>query len=63
MTGLRRDTIPEDDYRPLDMGWDARLEGKHMDGNPYPTTNWKHYEWDKGWVMADETAEGAPEIH
>ena len=52
MKKLRRDTIAEDDYTILDYGWDDRLEGKRKDDNPYPINNWKHYEWEKGWVMA-----------
>ncbi len=61
MVELRRDTLPEDGYRPFDTGWDARHQGIHMSENPYAATNWKHYEWDKGWILTDETVEGAPE--
>jgi hypothetical protein len=55
MKKLRRNTIAEDDYTILDYGWDDRLEGKVKDNNPYPINNWKHYEWEKGWVMADSS--------
>lgn len=61
MAELRRDTIPEDDYRPFDAGWDARLEGIHLSENPYAMT--KHYEWDKGWATADQNIEDAPGIN
>jgi hypothetical protein len=37
----------------LDYGWDDRLEGKGKSDNPYAINNWKHYEWEKGWEMAD----------
>jgi len=60
MVGLRRDTKPEDDYLPLDAGWDARLEGKHRSENPWAVNNWKHYEWEKGWLEADESDEAEP---
>lgn len=60
MVELRRDTIPEDDYRPLDAGWDARLEGKRMSENPWAVNNWKHYDWEKGWLMADEADKAVP---
>lgn len=60
MVELRRDTIPEDDYRTLDAGWDARLEGKRMSENPWAVNNWKHYDWEKGWLMADEADKAVP---
>lgn len=63
MTELRRDSLSEDRYLPLDRGWDARVEGQHQDDNPYPTTNWKHYEWDKGWVLAEDTRKDKTDIH
>jgi len=62
MVELRKDTMDEEDYSPFDAGWDARLLGHHMSDNPYATTNWKHYEWDKGWLAANETVEGAPPL-
>ena len=62
MSELRRDTIPEDDYSPLDAGWDARLEHKRVWDNPYAINNWKHYDWEKGWVMADENESGS-QVH
>jgi hypothetical protein len=55
MVDLRRDTKPEAEYLPLDAGWDARLEGRHMSDNPWAVNNWKHYEWEKGWLQADES--------
>ncbi|MEH6627297.1 MAG: hypothetical protein V7739_12705 [Motiliproteus sp.] len=58
MAKLRRDTTPEENYSPLDAGWDDRLEGKRLNANPYAINNWKHYEWEKGWTLADEDAEG-----
>ncbi len=63
MTELRQDTIPDDDYTPLDAGWDARLKGIRMSENPYAINNWKHYEWEKGWKQANESCEDAPELY
>ncbi len=60
MVDLHRDTIPDADYGPFDAGWDARLEGKRMSENPWAINNWKHYDWDKGWINADETDEKLP---
>jgi hypothetical protein len=57
MKKLRRDSIAEDDYTILDLGWDNRLEGKRKSDNPYPINNWKHYEWVKGWEMADKSSD------
>ncbi len=57
METLRRETIDEDDYTILDYGWDDRLEGKKMVDNPYAINNWKHYEWEKGWELANESLE------
>jgi len=54
---LRRDTIVEEDYTILDYGWDDRLEGKRKSDNPYGINNWKYYEWEKGWMLADESAD------
>lgn len=62
MVDLRKDTLDDEDYRPFDAGWDARLLGHPMSDNPYATTNWKHYEWDKGWGAADKAAEEEPAI-
>lgn len=55
MQKLRRDTIAEEDYTILDYGWDDRLEGSRKSDNPYGINNWKYYEWEKGWRMADES--------
>ena len=55
MKELRRDTIAEEDYTILDYGWDDRLEGRRQSDNPYGINNWKHYEWKKGWIMANES--------
>ncbi|MEE8059779.1 MAG: hypothetical protein V3T17_18405 [Pseudomonadales bacterium] len=60
MVDLHRDTIPEEKYGPFDAGWDARLEDKRMSVNPWAINNWKHYDWDKGWVEADETDKDIP---
>ncbi len=57
MKKLRRETIAENEYTILDFGWDARLEGKRTSDNPYAINNWKHYEWEKGWQMADSSPE------
>ena len=57
MKKLRRDTVPDDDYTILDYGWDDRLEGKRRIDNPYDVNNWKHYEWEKGWLAAEDTAD------
>jgi len=57
MIELRSDSIPEDEYAPIDAGWDARLEGKSKNCNPYAINNWKHYHWEKGWKEADEAIE------
>ena len=60
MVVLRRDTKAEADYLASDAGWDARLEGKPMSENPWAVNNWKHYDWEKGWLMADESDEVEP---
>ncbi|PCK01004.1 MAG: hypothetical protein COA42_23575 [Alteromonadaceae bacterium] len=57
MKKLRRDTIDEDDYTILDCGWDDRIEGKRKTDNPYAVNNWKHYEWEKGWMMENESSD------
>ena len=57
MVDLRRDTIAEDDYTPVDAGWDARLEGKPPGSNPYAINNWKRYDWDRGYSEANEARE------
>jgi len=57
MKKLRRDTIAEEDYTILDYGWDDRLEGKRKSDNPYAINNWKYYDWEKGWMMADELSD------
>lgn len=54
MQKLRRDSIAEEDYTILDYGWDDRFEGRRKTDNPYGINNWKHYEWRKGWELADE---------
>ncbi len=54
MRELRRDTLDEEDYKILDLGWDDRLEEKRKSDNPFAITNWKYYEWEKGWQMADD---------
>lgn len=56
MAKLRRDTIKKSDYSILDYGWDDQLEGKRKSDNPYDVNNWKHYEWEKGWDDAKESA-------
>ena len=60
MVVLRRDTKAEGDYLASDAGWDARLEGKHISENPWAVNNWKHYDWEKGWLAADESDEAEP---
>ncbi|ROS00221.1 hypothetical protein EDC56_2859 [Sinobacterium caligoides] len=57
MIKTRRDTVTEADYTIVDYGWDDRLAGKRETDNPYPINNWKHYDWEKGWKMADITDE------
>ncbi len=54
MATLREETIGEDDYSIEDMGYDARIKGIHQIDNPYAVNNWKHYDWEKGWLLADE---------
>lgn len=56
MTELRRDSIEEKDYSLEDAGWDACMEGQKEGDNPYPVTNWKHYEWEKGWITAHDNS-------
>jgi hypothetical protein len=34
---------------------DLKEKEKAITHTPYPITNWKHYEWEKGWVMADNS--------
>ena len=41
-------------YNPLDDGWNERIAGKRQSDNPFAINNWKHYEWDDGWMSADE---------
>lgn len=60
MADYRRDTVPEDEYRALDEGWDARLDGKRLTENPWAVNNWKHYDWEKGWLEADQSATVEP---
>ena len=62
MAKLRRDTIIEDDYSPQDAGWDARLEGKPLRDNPYAVNNWKHYEWEKGWMSVESNIKESPDL-
>ncbi|MFT5721706.1 MAG: hypothetical protein ACI9W6_002022 [Motiliproteus sp.] len=52
MSNLRREQLSEDQYSPLDAGWDACLEGRRSSDNPYSITNWKHYDWQQGWDLA-----------
>ncbi|MEH6824037.1 MAG: hypothetical protein V7629_09035 [Motiliproteus sp.] len=52
MVKLRRDELSEDQYSPVDAGWDAHLEGIRSSDNPYAINNWKHYDWEKGWELA-----------
>ena len=58
MTELRRDSMEEEDYGPLDAGWDARIEAVRLSENPYAINNWKHYDWEEGWTLAEQTVEG-----
>ena len=44
---------PEATYNPSNDGWNERLVGKLQDDNPFAINNWKHYEWDEGWLAAD----------
>lgn len=57
MRELRQKTIAEGDYTPQDEGWDSRLKSKRLMDNPYAVNNWKHYEWEKGWHLADNNNE------
>lgn len=57
MIKLRKDSIDEDDYTIVDYGWDDRMEGVKRSDNPYSINNWKFYDWEKGWLMADKAAE------
>ncbi|MEH6814555.1 MAG: hypothetical protein V7677_18625 [Motiliproteus sp.] len=58
MTQLRRDTIPDEELSIEDTGWDDRLDGIRLSDNPYAINNWKHYDWEKGWKLADEAVQG-----
>jgi len=51
---LRRNSIDEDDYTIVDYGWDDHMEGVAQSANPYAVNNWKYYDWEKGWLMADK---------
>ena len=62
MIELRKNTVAEDDYTPEDAGWDARLECTRLSDNPYAINNWKYYEWEKGWKLADDTVVDAPDL-
>jgi len=58
MTALRRDTIDEEDYSMEDYGWDDHQLGVRLGDNPFAINNWKYYEWEKGWLLADESITG-----
>ncbi len=55
MTALRRDTIGEEEYSIEDYGWDDHQLGVRLGDNPFAINNWKYYEWEKGWLLADES--------
>ena len=57
MLQLKRDTISDDDFTVFDYGWDDRIDGKHPQDNPYAINNAKHYDWENGWVAADQATE------
>jgi len=56
MLQLKRDTISDDDFTVFDYGWDGRIDGKHQHDNPYAINNAKHYDWENGWVAADQAS-------
>lgn len=60
MVDFRPNSKPEAKYNPFNEGRDARLNGKRMSDNPWAINNWKHYDWDKGWVEADEIDKDIP---
>lgn len=61
MIRLRRERISEQQYSPLDAGWDAYIEGRRSSDNPYAINNWKHYDWQQGWELAAASAPSDPE--
>lgn len=71
MLELKRDTINDDDFTIFDYGWDGCIDGKHQTDNPYAINNAKHYDWENGWVAAnqaseqdlDQTLEPEPKTH
>lgn len=52
MSTLRKDTINKSKYTQYDQGWDDYLKGVHQIDNPFAVNNWKHYEWEKGWLAS-----------
>lgn len=53
MVILAKNIDPKAAYNPLDDGWNERLAGKRKDDNPFAINNWKHYEWEEGWLAAE----------
>jgi hypothetical protein len=54
MIELRHNNVPDAAYSPFDEGWNERIDGIQQSDNPFGITNWKFYEWEKGWLEADE---------
>lgn len=46
--------IDDDHYNPFEDGWNERITYKQRSDNPFGVNNWKFYEWEKGWLAADE---------
>ena len=55
MITVHKDDIPKSDYRPFDEGWEAQREQKKMTDNPWGINNWKHYDWEEGWLQAGQS--------
>jgi hypothetical protein len=54
MNALRKDSKGKDEYSIEDDGWDARIQGVSKSDNPFGINNWKYYDWEKGWLLADD---------
>lgn len=55
MVDLHKNEIPEGIYNPFNNGWNERIDGKRQDDNPFAINNWKHYDWEDGWLTANKT--------
>ena len=54
MIELRHNDDPDAAYNPFEDCWNERIIYKQQSDNPFAINNWKFYEWEKGWLAADE---------